>query len=39
MKKILIAIGLGGLVYWLTQKRGNNDEFKFTEIPPDRPDD
>jgi hypothetical protein len=37
MKKLLIAAGLGGLVYWFTQKRGTNDEFEFTEIPPDRP--
>ena len=39
MKKLLIAIGLGGLVYWFTQKRGSSDEFTFTEIPPDRTDD
>lgn len=37
MKKFLIAAGLGGLVYWFTQKRGTNDEFTFTEIPPDPP--
>ena len=39
MKKLLIAAGLGGLIYWFTQKRGNSDEFTFTEIPPDRPSD
>lgn len=38
MKKLLIAAGLGGLVYWFTQKRGHSDEFTFTEIPPDRSD-
>ena len=30
MKKFLIAAGLGGLVYWFTQKRGTNDEFTFS---------
>jgi hypothetical protein len=39
MKKLLIAAGLGGLVYWFTQKRGSSDEFTFTEIPPDRSND
>ena len=39
MKKLLIAAGLGGLVYWFKQKRGNSDEFTFTEIPPDRSND
>jgi hypothetical protein len=38
-KKLLIAAGLGGLVYWLTSKRGNKDEFTFTEVPPNRPGD
>ena len=39
MKKLLIAAGLGGLVYWFKQKRGSSDEFTFTEIPPDRSND
>ena len=39
MKKLLIAAGLGGLVYWFTQKRASSDEFTFTEIPPDRSND
>ncbi len=36
-KKLLLAVGLGGLVYWFRNKRGNPDEFTFTEVPPDRP--
>lgn len=39
MKKLLIAAGLGSLVYWFTQKRGSGDEFTFTELPADRRDD
>ena len=38
-KKLLIAAGLGGLIYWLANKRGNTDEFTFTEVPPNRPGD
>lgn len=34
LKKLLIAAGLGGLIYWFTSKRGNDDEFTFTEVPP-----
>lgn len=36
MKKLLIAMGLGGVVYWFAKKRGANDEFQFSEYPPDR---
>jgi hypothetical protein len=39
LKKLLIAAGLGGLVYWFTNSRGNKDEFTFTEVPRDRPGD
>lgn len=35
MKKLLIALGLGGVAYWFTRKRGADDEFQFTEYPPD----
>ncbi len=35
LKKLLIAVGLGGLAYWVTRKRGAKDEFTFTEVPPD----
>jgi hypothetical protein len=38
-KKLLIAVGLSGLIYWFAKKRGNDDEFTFTEVPPDRPGD
>ena len=36
MKRLLIAAGLGGLVYWFTRGRAGRDEFQFTELPPDR---
>jgi hypothetical protein len=38
-KKLLIAVGLSGLIYWFAKKRGKDDEFTFTEVPPDQPDD
>lgn len=34
-KKMLIAVGLGGAIYWFARKRGERDEFTFTEVPPD----
>jgi hypothetical protein len=36
-KKILVVVGLGGLLYWIARERlgGSADEFAFTEIPPD----
>lgn len=37
IKRLLVAAGLGGVVYWFTRQRGQNDEFTFTEIPPDPP--
>ncbi len=38
-KKLLIAVGLSGLIYWVAKKRGKDDEFTFTEVPPDHPGD
>lgn len=38
-KKLLIAAGLSALVYWWAKKRGHDDEFTFTEVPPDGPGD
>lgn len=37
-KKLLIAVGLSALVYWFTRRRSEQDEFTFTEVPPDEPD-
>ncbi len=35
MKKLIVLIGLGALVYWLVKDRlgGEPDEFVFTEAP------
>lgn len=38
-KKLLIAVGLSGLIYWFAKKRGSDDEFTFTEVPPEPPAD
>jgi hypothetical protein len=39
MKKLIVLIGLGALVYWLVKDRlgGEPDEFVFTEAPADEP--
>lgn len=31
LKKILAALGITGALYWVTKKRQQGDEFKFTE--------
>ncbi len=35
MKKLLLLVSIGGLVYWLLKDRlgGQPDEFVFTEAP------
>ena len=39
MKKLIVLIGLGALVYWLVKDRlgGEPNEFVFTEAPAQEP--
>jgi hypothetical protein len=38
MKKLLVVLGISGLVYWFARSRAVDDEFTFTEVPQVPPD-